>query len=191
MDPSAYDNAMKIEAALAAWSAQVTQAHLALAHQVDLIRSETDAESPADEAAEQALDDVKKELDTLTRDVRGPDAAAAMARLQLAVCLGICVGLSGLAVGLGARFPVFGQRNPARIASGFGGTFNLIASMLFVSAEMAGLAFTTLVRFGAHLPAAEEIRVGWWLVPVLVLLGFIVAAVSLWIGMRHFERLEY
>ncbi|RMF71233.1 MAG: hypothetical protein D6744_18305, partial [Planctomycetota bacterium] len=52
--------------------------------------------------------------------------------VHLLVCLGVCAGLSGLSIGLGARFPVLTQRNPARIASGFGGTFNLVASMVFV-----------------------------------------------------------
>lgn len=116
---------------------------------------------------------------------------AELARLQVAVCLGICVGLSGLSVGLGARFPVLGQRNPARIASGFGGTFNLIASMLFVAAEMAGLAYAGLHRLGGALTLVTDVWLGSWLVPGLLLLGVMVAAVSLWVGARHFERLEY
>jgi len=113
------------------------------------------------------------------------------ARLQMAVCLGICIGLSGLSVGLGARFPVLGQRNPARIASGFGGTFNLVASMLFVGAEMAGLAYAGLIRLGQHYTSLADVHVAAWLLPALVCFGVVVAAVSLWVGARHFERLEY
>ena len=49
-----------------------------------------------------------------------------------------------------ARFPVLGQRNPARIASSFGGTLNLIASMLLVSIVVAGIglviAATVLIQ---------------------------------------------
>lgn len=123
--------------------------------------------------------------------VRALDLPAEWAWLQFAVCFGICIGLSGLSVGLGARFPVLGQRNPARIASGFGGTFNLIASMLFVSVEMVGLAYAGLHRFGESLAMLEEVHLKSWLIPVLLLLGVAVAAGSLWIGARHFERLEY
>jgi ABC-2 type transport system permease protein len=123
--------------------------------------------------------------------LRALELPAGWGRFQLLVCLAICIGLSGLSVGLGARFPVVGQRNPARIASGFGGTFNLIASMLFVAIEMTGLAVAGITRFGESLPGAEPAQVAGWLAPGLLLLGIVVAVVSLGIGMRHFERLEY
>jgi ABC-2 type transport system permease protein len=105
--------------------------------------------------------------------------------------LAICAGLSGLSVGLGARFPVRGQRNPARIAAGFGGTLNLIASMLFVAVEVVGVAYAGLIRFGEHWRELEETHVSAWLMPGLILLGIVVAVLSLWVGARHFERLEY
>lgn len=114
----------------------------------------------------------------------------AWAALQLAVCLGICVGLSGLAVGLGARFPVLGQRNPARISSGFGGTLNLIASMLFVTIEIGGLAVTGLLR--AQEAVTPETATNPWLVATLLLtLSFMVAAGAMAFGWQHFRRLEY
>ena len=116
----------------------------------------------------------------------------AYAWLNMAVCLGICVGLSGLSIGLGARFPVLGNRNPARIASGFGGTFNLIVSMVFVSLEMAGvgaLSFSELTKSfiftGTFSPA------GWLAISGLLALSMVVGFGALWIGARHFERLEY
>lgn len=123
--------------------------------------------------------------------IRALELPAEWARLQLAICLAICIGLSGLSVGIGARFPVFGQRNPARIASGFGGTFNLIASMLFVAVEMSGLAYAGLLRLGDSLSPLGDIHIAVWLIPALLLFGILVAAVSLLIGARHFERLEY
>lgn len=114
-----------------------------------------------------------------------------MARSQLVVCLGICVGLSGLSVGLGARFPMLGQRNPARIAAGFGGTVNLIVSVLFVGVEMAGLALIGLHGFRNMEAGLHAVHFASWLVPGLFLLGVAVAGFSLWVGARHFERLEY
>ena len=123
--------------------------------------------------------------------IRALQLPAEWARLQMAVCLAICVGLSGLSVGIGARFPVFGQRNPARIASGFGGTFNLIASMLFVGIEMAGMAYAGLLRLGTSFPVLDDVHAPLWLIPALLLLGGGVAGLSLLVGARHFERLEY
>lgn len=113
------------------------------------------------------------------------------ARANVAMAIAMCIGLSGLAIGLGARFPVLGQRNPARIASGFGGTFNLIASMLFVVTEMGGfgwLLFTEL-KGASGLPT-ELTLMSSLLLAGLLLLSVLIAALALWEGARHFERLE-
>lgn len=123
--------------------------------------------------------------------IRALDLPPDWAQLQIAVCLGICVGLSGLSVGLGARFPVLGQRNPARIAAGFGGTINLIVSMLFVGVEMLCLAVAGLKGLRAAGPVASDLTVPPWIIVALLMLGVVVGGVGLWVGSRHFERLEY
>ncbi len=110
--------------------------------------------------------------------------------MQWGVCLGVCVGLSGLAVGLGARFPVLGQRNPARIAAGFGGTLNLVASMLFVGLEMAGLALAGFSHLRREISHISELHVALWAIPLLVLFGLAVAGVSIHVGGKYFEKLE-
>lgn len=114
------------------------------------------------------------------------------ARINLMVCLGVCVGLSGLAIGIGARFPVLHHRNPARIASGFGGTLNLIASMVFVGVEMAGVATLSIVEFGHNWMLPDRLSLQGQLI-VLGLLAFsiLVAVVALTVGVRYFNRLEY
>lgn len=114
------------------------------------------------------------------------------ARLNMAVCLAVCIGLSGLAIGLGARFPVLGDRNPARIASGFGGTVNLVCSMLFVGLEMSGVAFLGARMFQqdpggvafAFTPEMDRVYFG------LLLLAFASAGGALFVGARKLERLE-
>lgn len=123
--------------------------------------------------------------------VRALDLPANWVELQLVVSIGICIGLSGLSVGIGARFPVLGQRNPARIASGFGGTLNLIASMLFVGGQMTLVALASLQGFRAGFTqSVEHMTFPVWLIPVLVGSAAIVAAISLAIGARHFARFE-
>lgn len=112
--------------------------------------------------------------------------------LHLTVCISVCIGLCGLSVGLGARFPVFGQRNPARIASGFGGTFNLILSMLFVFVQMAGVALLSLGETQQMMTLPEELRPGSLLMAgVLLGVGIATAAAALIVGARNFARLEY
>ena len=114
--------------------------------------------------------------------------------LNLLVCFGICIGLSGLSVGLGARFPVLGQRNPARIASGFGGTVNLIASMLFVAIQVAGVAMLSLSELkrvdGSLQPLAALSAHTWYIAGGLLVFSVLTAAAALFTGGRHLERLE-
>ncbi|MCA9232598.1 MAG: hypothetical protein KDA57_18255, partial [Planctomycetales bacterium] len=49
-----------------------------------------------------------------------------------AICLMLCIGLSGMAVGLGAMMPNFHEQSPSKIAAGFGGTLNLVLSALYI-----------------------------------------------------------
>lgn len=123
--------------------------------------------------------------------VRVLDLPAAWATVKMTVCLAVCVGLSGLSIGLGARFPVLGDRNPARIASGFGGMLNLIASMLFVGLEVSGVAYLSLgeIRPAFVLPATLT-PWSWTVLGGLLALGLLVAAAAMAVGARHFERLE-
>lgn len=52
----------------------------------------------------------------------------------------VAVGLSGLAVGIGAVLPNFRESDPSKIAVGFGGTMNLLAGLLFLLLEIALMA---------------------------------------------------
>ena len=48
------------------------------------------------------------------------------------VCLLLCTGLAAIAVGLGACIPNMRAISPSKIASGFGGTLNLILSAVYI-----------------------------------------------------------
>ncbi len=54
------------------------------------------------------------------------------------------VGFSGGALGLGARLADYDEDNSAKLVAGFGGTINLMASLLFTGLLMAGAAFPLL-----------------------------------------------
>ena len=49
----------------------------------------------------------------------------------------LCLGLSGIGVGLGARLPIITEQSPSRIAAGFGGTLNLVIGTLFIVLVLA------------------------------------------------------
>jgi ABC-2 type transport system permease protein len=47
-------------------------------------------------------------------------------------CVVLCVGLSAIAVGLGAKMPDLRAHSPSKIAAGFGGTLNLVISAGYI-----------------------------------------------------------
>jgi len=49
-------------------------------------------------------------------------------------CAMLCLGLSAIAVGLGARLPDLHERSPSKIAAGFGGTLTLVVSAIYIVA---------------------------------------------------------
>ena len=115
----------------------------------------------------------------------------------------LCLGLSGIGVGLGARLPLIAEQSPSRIAAGFGGTLNLVVSTLFI---VLVLALST-APFHVHVarqmalsyPLGDaapvvQVAVRSWLI-VGSLAGSAVSAVAallpMWIGIRAFRRQEF
>ncbi len=105
----------------------------------------------------------------------------------------ICGGLSGLAVGLGALYPNMREDNPSKIVSGFGGTLNLLLSILFVAVTLALLAVPyhlgqMQMGRGMGVKNLQAILVPCSILAVLV--GALVTMLPLWLGARAFRRLE-
>ncbi len=80
--------------------------------------------------------------------IRALDLPFALAAVQIGAVVAACFGLCGLAVGLGARLPNFRETSAGRVASGLGGTINLIASVALVaiSVGLFGVICYRLVR---------------------------------------------
>lgn len=74
--------------------------------------------------------------------------------------------LTGMAIGLGALYPNFKEDNPGKIVSGFGGTFCLILSFLYILGAVALLAMGSSWTPQAVIPAVE------WLSVYLLFLGW-------------------
>ena len=60
--------------------------------------------------------------------------------LQFVMIPILCCGVSGIAVGLGARFVDLKQTDPSRIASSLPGTLNLVVCLLFILMVIAAVA---------------------------------------------------
>jgi ABC-2 type transport system permease protein len=137
----------------------------------------------------------------LSNAMLGIPAAATV--LQLFTCVVLCLGLSGIAVGLGARMPDFRELSAAKIASGFGGTLCLVVSSLFIMVVVIVAAVPTHFALLASLFSSFSGRaasglVGWaggpwgWAAAAAMvgLLGLLATFVPLRLGLRAFRRLE-
>jgi ABC-2 type transport system permease protein len=117
-------------------------------------------------------------------------------------CLVLAAGLSGIAVGLGARMPELRETSSAKISAGFGGTLCLVLSSLFIIVVVIVAAIPTHLTMvaraltGGGPPPTGFL--GWLSGPqgaaasllALSFLGVIATFVPLEIGLRHFRRLE-
>ncbi len=110
--------------------------------------------------------------------------------LHLTSVVAVCIGLCGLAVGLGARLPMFGQSNGARIASGMGGTINLIASVLFVVGVLVlvGLISVRAVESGRGLVLNRQTIVA---IGTIVMIGIFAASAAMRLGGHHLRHAEF
>ncbi|MCD6404390.1 MAG: hypothetical protein J7M19_01030 [Planctomycetes bacterium] len=119
--------------------------------------------------------------------------------LSMVVChavlvLAICAGLSAISVGLGARYPNLKEDNAAKIVAGFGGTLNLIVSMLYIAVMMVTVALpyhTTLAQFAAGAPGQQHYKILGAYLALSLALGTLTSVFFLSIGWAKFERLEF
>lgn len=117
-------------------------------------------------------------------------------------CLLLCLGLSGIAVGLGARMPELREASPAKISSGFGGTLCLVLSSLYIMLVVIVAAIPThlflLSRTLGPTMIAPDGFLAWAGGPwgaaaslvIVSLAGLAATAVPLRLGLRAFRRLE-
>ena len=114
----------------------------------------------------------------------------ALGLAQVVSTLFTCVGLCGLAVGLGARLPSYRESDSARIASGLGGTVNLVVSVAYVTISVGlfgGICYR-LVDLG-RLDEFGGIEAA--LFAGIILLGLGTTAAILLVGIRCFRRQEF
>jgi ABC-2 type transport system permease protein len=118
--------------------------------------------------------------------------------LHAAMVTVLCMGLSGISVGLGARLPNLRESDPSKIAVGFGGTLNLLVSLVFIFAIVTALAVPCHLYFlGVEHPDAQYALTHgafrfWLTMAILVSLciGAVGTILPLRIGIKAFQRME-
>jgi ABC-2 type transport system permease protein len=119
--------------------------------------------------------------------LRTPPALAALHAVTL---FGICLGLSGLSVGLGAVYPNFAEDNPSKIVSGFGGTLNLVVSLGFVGLVLAAQAVPCFYFFGRALTGFEFSGAVVLSMGGIAVLSLVACLAPMTMALRAIQRLE-
>jgi ABC-2 type transport system permease protein len=109
-------------------------------------------------------------------------------------CLLLCLGLSGIAVGLGAKMPDLREESPSKIAAGFGGTLSLVVSAAYI------IVIVMLTALPTHFYLATRqtpVNVPWlrvWLVAGIAaacVTGALATIVPMRIGLKAFRAMEF
>ena len=123
-----------------------------------------------------------------------------MIALHLGMVAVLCAGLSGISVGLGARLPNLRETDPSKIAVGFGGTLNLLVSLVYIFAVVTAMALPChLYYLSIENPGATSLALShgglrfWFSLAVIVslLIGVVGTIVPLRIGIKAFQRMEF
>jgi ABC-2 type transport system permease protein len=122
--------------------------------------------------------------------IRALQLPLSLALVQGLGTLATCLGLCGIAVGLGAHMPNYREPSAGRIASGLGGTVNLIASVGLVafSVGLVGAICFRLVQAG-DLSRPDALTLLYF--SVLIALGLISGWVCMELGIRKFRSQEF
>jgi ABC-2 type transport system permease protein len=94
--------------------------------------------------------------------------------------------LNGLAIGLGTLYQNFREENPSKIVSGFGGTFCLVVSFLYILSAVA------LLAVGSPWGWKGQQSFGWASLSVtgFALLSLLVGQLPFQFGLRRVARFE-
>ena len=114
------------------------------------------------------------------------------------ICFFLCLGLSAMAVGLGALMPNFQDHTPSKIAAGFGGTLNLVFSAIYILVIVLLTALPChfyLMSGKSELPKVffKQQYLGYWMtggICLSILIAAIVTIIPMRLGLKAFRELE-
>lgn len=95
--------------------------------------------------------------------------------------------LTAMAIGLGVLYPNFKEENPSKIVSGFGGTFCLVMSFLYIVCSVALLAIGSPWPFKGGASPLPPVLLGNGL---FLLTSLLLGVVPLWLGLRRLRTVE-
>ncbi|HTM54172.1 MAG TPA: hypothetical protein VL175_09090 [Pirellulales bacterium] len=109
------------------------------------------------------------------------------------ICVLLCVGLSGMAVGLGAKMPDLREESPSKIAAGFGGTLCLVLSASYIVIVVLCTALPSHFYLSVIQTDMDPTWVQAWLALgtiAAIAMAVLATYVPMLIGLRAFRALE-
>ncbi|WP_372370986.1 hypothetical protein [Candidatus Uabimicrobium sp. HlEnr_7] len=101
------------------------------------------------------------------------------------IALLLTSGIAGLAVGLGAIYPNFREDSPSKIVSGFGGTLNLVVSLVYVFVVI----FTQIIP--SHILLTSTLSKSFYILTFAAIsISATITLLPLWIGINKFNKIE-
>lgn len=112
--------------------------------------------------------------------------------LSLVTAVVMSMGLSSLAIGLGALMPNFSEDNPSRIANGIGGTINVLLSMAYIFAIIVLEVPAVALYVNPDLAQSGPMRVALFAsIPLWIVANALAITVPMYLGLRNWRRLEF
>jgi ABC-2 type transport system permease protein len=107
----------------------------------------------------------------------------------------MCLALTGLATGLGARYPRFAAENPTQIAGSYGGVSFMVLAVLFVIVTIALLAWPTSMFLWKNARKGRELAPGvelaaWACFAAAPLLSVATWLLSMRSGVRALQQMD-
>ncbi|MCE5228841.1 hypothetical protein LLG95_04495 [bacterium] len=112
--------------------------------------------------------------------------------LSMLTVLAVSLGLSALAVGLGASMPNFNEDNPSRIANGVGGTLTAILSLIYIGTTLAletPWVHAFLVPQSIDSGTMRLVLIA--SIPAWAVLQLFMIIVPMAIGLKRWKRMEF
>lgn len=111
--------------------------------------------------------------------------------VAVAIMAAVSVTLAGLSTGLGAVFLDLKTANPAAIVSGFGGTVNLVLSLVFMLAVILPFGFIYHLSFLGRISPAAAPRALLTAFAWVACITPVMTVVPLWLGRRALLSRDY
>jgi len=119
------------------------------------------------------------------------EVAPATKLIALGVSVAMALGISGMSTGLGAVFLDLRQTNPAAIVSSFGGTLNLVLSLIFMFVVIVPFGMLFHFRYTGYLSVIQLKQDLVWTILLVIIATLSVTLIPLLIGARSLSRREY